>query len=190
VCWAVDPEREVGTEHHKENVAPLTALQARVERNVSEHQRRIERVTAQVGRPRTFYLLLGFTAFWISANLLAPSFGRQPLDPPPFSWLQGVVGFAALLMTTTILITQNRQTSHAEQRAQLDLQVNLLAEQKVAKLIALMEELRRDLPTVRDRVDRVAETMKEPVDPDALLSALEQTLEAPPHSTPVGGRRA
>jgi uncharacterized membrane protein len=80
-------------------------------------------------------------------------------------------------MSTMILITQNRQTTHAEQRAQLDLQVNLLAEQKVAKLVALLEELRRDMPSVRDRVDQVAEGMKEPVDPHAVLSALEQTLE-------------
>jgi uncharacterized membrane protein len=175
-------EREVGTDYHNDNVETLAALHAHAQRKVSEHQRRIERVTAQVGRPRTFYLLLGFTAFWIAANLVLPILGGRALDPPPFTWLQGVVGFVALLMTTTVLITQNRQTSHAEQRAQIDLQVNLMAEQKVAKLIALMEELRRDLPSVRDRVDRVAETMKEPVDPQALLSALEQTLEAPTSS--------
>ncbi len=64
-----------------------------------------------------------------------------------------------------VLNTQNRQGRHAEQRSHLDLQVNLLAEQKIAKLIALVEELRRDLPQVRDRVDHVAEAMKESVDP-------------------------
>ena len=77
-------------------------------------------------------------------------------------------------MTTMVLITQNRQTHDAEQRAQLDLQINLLAEQKVAKLIALLEELRRDLPIVQDRVDRAAEAMTEPVDPHAVLSALQE----------------
>jgi len=178
-------EREAGTDYRNENVETLATLHARSQRHVSEHQRRIERVTAQIGRPHTLYLLLGFTAFWIAANLVAPALGVRALDPPPFTWLQGVVGFVALLMTTTVLITQNRQSSHAEQRAQLDLHVNLMAEQKVAKLIALMEELRRDLPSVRDRVDRVADTMKEPVDPHALLSALEETLEAPTGSIPA-----
>jgi uncharacterized membrane protein len=76
-------------------------------------------------------------------------------------------------MTTLVLITANRQTRNAEERSHLDLQVNLLAEHKVAKLIALVEELRRDLPMVRDRIDREADSMQEAVDPAAMLAALE-----------------
>ena len=80
-------------------------------------------------------------------------------------------------MTSVILITQNRRSAEAEQRAQLDLQVNLLAEQKVAKLISLLEELRRDIPIVRDRVDQVAEAMERPVDARAVLTALQGAIE-------------
>src|SRR5262249_15009922 len=97
--------------------------------------------------------------------------------PPPFFWLQGTVALSALLMTTIVVTTQSRQTRHAEQRAQLELQVSLLAEAKVAKLIALVEELRRDLPSVPNRVDPVADAMTENVDPHKVMSALEETLE-------------
>jgi uncharacterized membrane protein len=79
-----------------------------------------------------------------------------------------------------VLITQSRQSRDQEQRAELELQINLLAEQKIAKLIALVEELRRDLPTVANRVDHVAEVMQEPVDPHAVLSALETALQSEP----------
>ena len=137
----------------------------------------MERITAQLGQPRSFYLIVAFAAAWSGFNVLAPRLGARGFDPPPFSYLQGLVGLGALLMTCIILITQNRRSAHAEQRAQLDLQVNLLAEQKVAKLIALLEELRRDIPIVRDRVDQVAESMKEPVDARAVLSALEDSTE-------------
>jgi len=171
------------SEHLNENVETLASLRQRAERSVSAHQRRIEHATAQLGRPHSFYLILAFGAAWIGFNVLAPGFGVRAFDPSPFEWLQGLVGFGALLMTTTILITQNRQTRYAEQRAQLELQVNLLAEQKIAKLIELIEELRRDMPSVRDRVDQVAETMKAPVDPHAVLSALEQTLDRKPDVT-------
>jgi uncharacterized membrane protein len=160
-----------------ENVDTLASLRDRANQEVSHHQRRIEILTAQLGRPRSFYLILAVAAAWTGFNALAPRFGVRPFDPPPFVWLQGLVGLGALLMATIILITQNRQTRHAEQRSQLDLQVNLLSEQKVAKLIALLEELRRDMPAVRDRVDRVAQAMEEPVDPHAVLSALEETKE-------------
>jgi uncharacterized membrane protein len=76
-----------------------------------------------------------------------------------------------------VLATQNRQRRSAEERARLDLQVNLLAEQKVAKLIALIEELRRDMPNVKNRRDRVAEAMTQAVDPHAVTTALEDTIE-------------
>lgn len=43
--------------------------------------------------------------------------------------------------------------------------MTLLVEQKVTKVIALIEELRRDLPSVQNRVDSQAEAMQEVVDP-------------------------
>ena len=60
--------------------------------------------------------------------------------------------------------------------------MNLLAEHKVAKLIALVEELRRDLPMVRDRIDREADAMQEAVDPNAMIEALAGASEAEPPS--------
>jgi uncharacterized membrane protein len=117
----------------------------------------------------------------VAFNLLTPKlFGWPLIDPPPFFWLQGMVALSALLMTTMVLITANRQTRNAEERSHLDLQVNLLAERKVAKLIALVEELRRDLPMVRDRIDREADSMQKAVDPDAMMAALEGASETQP----------
>lgn len=168
----------MGADKINENVDAVASLIARAEKGVSHHQRRIERLTALLGRPRAVYLILAFAATWIATNVVMARFGVRPWDPPPFFWMQGTVGLGSLLMTITILTTQNRQNRDAGDRGQLDLQINLLAEQKVAKLIALLEELRRDLPSVRDRVDEMAEVMKEPVDPHAVLSALEVTHEA------------
>ncbi len=56
----------------------------------------------------------------------------------------------------------------------LDLQVNLLTEQKVAKVIHLLEELRRDLPMVKDRHDPQAAVMQERADTAQLASALDE----------------
>lgn len=162
-------------ESPNEDVATLLAsLRVRVERNISRHQRWIERFTADIGRPRSLYFFALLAAVWIGYNVLAPRVGARSFDPPPFSWLQGLVGCGALLMTTMILTTQNRQARDFEQRGQLELEISLLAEQKIAKLIALLEELRRDMPIVSNRVDPVAEVMQRPVDPHAVMSALEQ----------------
>ncbi len=167
-----------------QNVETIASLRAQSEAELSKHQRGIERITAALGRPRSIYLVLSVVALWVGFNTLAAKVGLRALDPPPFEVLQALVGVAALLMTIMVLTTQNRQSKHTEQRAHLDLQVNLLAEQKVAKLIALLEELRRDLPAVPDRVDPEAQVMTEPLDPAAVITALEGTLTPRPESDP------
>lgn len=158
----------------------VLALRARQEDQIGRHQRLVERVALALGRPRTVYLTLAAAVAWVAFNLLAPTLSLPVLDAPPFSRTQGVVGLAALLMTITVLTTQNRQARHAEQRAHLDLQVNLLAEQKIAKLIALVEELRRDLPNVPNRRDSLADAMTSAMEPDAVISALEENFDAAP----------
>jgi uncharacterized membrane protein len=165
-----------------QNVETIASLRARSEAELSKHQRGIERITAALGRPRSIYVVLSVVALWVGFNTFAAKVGLRPPDPPPFEALQALVGLAALLMTIMVLTTQNRQSKHTEQRAHLDLQVNLLAEQKVAKLIALLEELRRDIPAVPDRVDREAQVMTEPLDPAAVMTALEGTLTSRPES--------
>jgi uncharacterized membrane protein len=155
----------------------ILALRARQEEQVDRHQRLVERITYAIGRPATIYVTLVLVGAWVAYNLLSPALSLPEFDPPPFSRMQGVIGVAALLMTTMVLTTQNRQGRHAEQRAHLDLEVNILAEQKIAKLIALVEELRRDMPNVHDRTDSVAEKMTRALDPGAVIAALEETLD-------------
>lgn len=156
----------------------VLALRARQEEQVDRHQRLIERLTYGLGRPSTIYTTLLMVVAWIAFNLLAPVFSLPVLDPPPFSRMQGVISLTALLMTTMVLTTQNRQARHAEQRAHLDLEVNILSEQKIAKLIGLIEELRRDMPNVHNRRDSVAEEMTRALDPETVISALEETMDA------------
>ncbi len=160
-----------------QNVEAVLALRAREEERVGPNQRLVETLTQSLGHPRTIYLTLAVAFGWGLLNVLAVRLGGPSPDPPPFYWLQGMVGLCALLMTTMVLTTQNGQGRHAEQRSHLGLQVNLLAEQKITKLIALIEELRHDLPSVHDRRDAVAEAMAEAFDPRATISALENTFE-------------
>ena len=174
-----DPRATLPPQHaqHSETVV---AIRARAENQLSLSQRLVESFTARIGRPSTIFLLLFLIGIWASWNASEVARGHQPFDPPPFFWLQGVVAIYAALISTFVLATQNREKRHNEQRAFLELQVNLLAEQKTAKIIELLEELRRDLPSVRDRVDRQADAMQQPVDTVAVLNtlhAMEQDFE-------------
>ncbi len=165
-------------EHVSQHVDTIAALHARAESGVSIHQRVVEAVTSNLGRPLFLNLVLAALALWVLVNVLPGRFGLPvPFDPPPFPLLAGIVSTGGLLLAIVILITQNRQARAAERRAQLDLQVSLLTEQKIAKLIALVEELRHDMPSVRNRLDPEAEAMAEATDPHAILDALEEKLD-------------
>jgi uncharacterized membrane protein len=163
--------------HVAETVEALAKLHARSERETSRPQRSVEALAAQLGRPAAVWAIATVAACWIVANVALVSLGGHAPDPPPFAWMQGVCSLGALLLATAVLAAQNRQRRLAEEHAQLDLHINLLAEQKVAKVIGLLEELRRDLPNVSNRVDPLAEAMTRAVDPHAVASALRETLD-------------
>ncbi len=165
-------------DHVSQQVDTIATLHARGESDVSIHQRTIEKVTAFLGRPLFLNLTIALIAVWVGLNLSPHRLHTSPFDPAPFPLLGWIVSTGCLLLTIVVLITQNRQARLAERRAQLDLQVNLLSEQKIAKVIALLEELRRDSPNVKNRYDAEAEAMSESADAHAVLDALEEKLDA------------
>jgi uncharacterized membrane protein len=162
------------SDHISQNIDGVAALQRREWDATSASQRRLERISRFVGRPAYLLGVLLFAAAWILFNLASPYLGLAPFDSPPFQWLELLLSFIALITTTIVLISQNRQTRFEQQRAHLDLQVNLLTEQKVAKVIHLLEELRRDLPMVKDRHDPQAAMLQERANTAELASALDE----------------
>ena len=137
-------------------------------------QRVVERLTRFLSRPRAAGFLAVGVAIWIGLNLILEALGARAFDPPPFDGLQSLTGVGALLMTVFILVTQRREDELSELREQLTLQLAMVSEQKTAKLIELIEELRRDLPNVHDRPDAEAASLSRPADPDAVLEALKE----------------
>jgi uncharacterized membrane protein len=172
-----EKEKESAKKSDLDHVDLLGSIHGKATTDLGTHQRLIERLTRTLGHPRTLYLLLLLVIGWGVANGLASRMHRAPWDPPPFFWLQGCVALYASVVSTLVLITQTRQQHHAEQRAYLELQINLTSEQKTAKVISLLEELRRDIPSVHNRVDLEAEAMTHAVDAKAVIIALASTLE-------------
>jgi uncharacterized membrane protein len=174
-----------------QNISDVVELEEQGLARVSPAQRRLERVSRAVARPGYVLGLLIAVVLWITGNLLSARAGLSPFDPPPFQFLQGTLTFLAMLTATVVLVAQGRQTKLAEQRAHLDLQINLLTEQKVTKLIHLLEELRQDLPMVRERDDPHVSALKEPTDAARVATELERaglTSEKTPYRRPEGHR--
>ena len=169
-----EPTATALPEHVSQNIADVLELQEQEVRAGGVTQRWLERVSGLVSRPAYIGGLLLGVALWIAISLVRAHHGGRPFDAPPFPWLQGLLTLVALLTATVVLIGQGRQSRLSEQRAHLDLQINLLTEQKVTKLIHLIEELRADLPMVEQRVDPHLSVLKEQTDPAQVAAALKE----------------
>src|SRR3984885_9037592 len=156
-----------------QNIEAMGDYYKRGEQRIGPAQRLLERIGDAIGRPAFLGLVLIFVGLWISINVMPERFGMVAFDPPPFPGLQTIVSLAALLITTIVLIGQNRLAKLEQRRGQMELQVNILTEQKTTTVIRLLEELRRDLPMVRDRHDPDAATLQVPTDAKQILTALE-----------------
>jgi uncharacterized membrane protein len=162
----------------KENIELLANFKDREESQLSGAQLLIEKISRFFGSPAYFAFSLLFIVGWILVNLWGVRAGWHYVDPPPFSALQGMVSSNALLLTVAVLIRQNRMAQTAEHRSHVDLQVNLLTEQKATKILQLVDELQRELSAIRRRPDEaVGEELAEmtkPADAHALLHAIKE----------------
>ena len=161
----------------KENLEVLSQFKDREEAQISGLQLAIERISRVFGSPAFFTFALVFIAVWIVVNLWGIRHGWRYVDTPPFFWLQGLVSCNALLLTVAVLIRQNRMAQVAEHRAHLDLQINLLTEQKVTKLLQILDAPRRDVASLHGGQDDEAHEMTKPADTHALMHAIKEKQE-------------
>ena len=166
------PEERSVPDHIQQTIDTIAGVHARHLRETTRAHRFMRVSVSWVGRPRFIALLSLFIGGWIAANLLL---GPRAFDPPPFAILEVIGTLGAVYITVLILITAQREKELGEHREQLTLQLAILAEQKSAKIIQLIEEARRDNPLITDRHDAEAAEMAVHADPEAVLDAIKDT---------------
>lgn len=100
----------------------------------------LEGIGSSVGTPWFVIAHAMIVAGWVLINIGLIPF-VPPFDPYPYNLLSTVVSVEAVLLVAFVLAQQNRMNRTAEQRAHLDLQVNLLAEREASKTIQLLQRL-------------------------------------------------
>ena len=166
-------------DHLARNTDSILAFYTREEKNITTPQRVLESIGDKLGSPSGLGVMVFLIILWMLANSVGRRFGIVAFDPPPFSWLQCFVGVGALFTTIVVLVKQNRLAKMEERRAHLELHVNLLTEQKATKIINLIEELRHDLPMIKDRYDAEVSAFQLPTDPESVITALNAKVDAP-----------
>ena len=159
------------TPHVEQAVKAVEKLHTEHHESASRIDHFLELAKERASQPKFLIAFTGMIAIWVLANLLLRTTGRA-WDPPPFAYLQLALSAFAAVVTVLILATQRRADTLAGHREQMILQLAMVTEQKTAKMIALLEELRRDSPQVSNRVDPEAQQMARAADPLAVSHAL------------------
>jgi uncharacterized membrane protein len=131
-------------------------------------------ITVTLGNPLVLGIVILAIVGWVLLNLALDFFGGRPPDPPPFQWLELFVSIGSLLVVFVVLATQQRDEELTQLNQRLTLQLAILAEQKAAKTIELLERLRKDHPAIPDRHDEQAHAMAQPTNPEAVLNAINR----------------
>ena len=161
------------SEPAKENLAVVANFLEQEDARISGMQLVIERISNFFGSPTYFVFAIVFMMLWIALNTFGTFAGWEHVDEPPFFWLQGIVSANALLLTIAVLIRQNRMSRLAQHHSHLDLQINLLSEQKVTKILNLLENGEVDIRIQAGRDPELTELTK-PADPEAILNAIKK----------------
>lgn len=165
--------------HVEDTIRAIAAFHAEHEQQALPIDRLFARLTGLLGRPAFTVVLTLAVLAWGAGNLAMRSRGLTPIDEPPFPWLGAAMALMAVYMTTLILSTQRRADQLAGYREQLTLQLAILGEQKNAKVIQLLQELRRDNPIMKNLDDDEAAAMASPADPQAVLEAIKEVQRDP-----------
>src|SRR4051794_7131004 len=167
-----DPPQPSGlTPVLERNIEALCKRRKREEQASSVQERAADAITRFTGSMSFVYLHLLIFGLWIVANLhWIPGI---PAWDESFVVLAMAASVEAIFLSTFVLITQNRMAAAADQRADLDLQISLLAEHEVTKIAVLLSDIAKHLQ-VRTRVEGELPEIEQDVAPEMVLDRIER----------------
>lgn len=132
-----EPENPELAQVVNKNIASLVEMRKDEEQKKSLQEKAADLLTRFSGSMLFVYVHAIWFGVWIALN--SGLLGSKPFDPFPFSLLTLVVSLEAIFLSTFVLISQNHAGRLADKRAELDLQINLLSEHEITRLLTLMD---------------------------------------------------
>ena len=153
------------------NIASLRQRRQREQQRATWQERLADAITRFTGSMTFVFIHLIVFGFWIIANAgFVP--GVRPWDPD-FVMLAMVASVEAIFLSTFVLISQNRMAAVADKRADLDLQISLLAEHELTKVATLLAEIAKR-EGIGAAADKELEEVQREISPNAVLDRLEK----------------
>lgn len=155
------------------NIEALLAKREQEAQNQGFQEKAADAIGGFAGSMPFVYLHLLIFGLWVVVNL-----GWTPLPPfdETFVVLAMIASVESIFLSTFVLITQNRMQGEADRRADLDLQVSLLAEHEITKLVALVSRMAERME-IEEAGDPALAELKRNVVPEDVLDKIEETQE-------------
>ena len=124
------------------NIETIIRLEEEAEHARSLAERLSELIGHFVGTIPFITCQILVVSLWVFFNQADAS---TAFDPFPFPLLGGLLAFECVLLTAFVLIRQNRMSLRADRRNHLALQINLLSEKEITKVIQMLERMSRQM---------------------------------------------
>lgn len=160
------------------NIKSVAEMQATLE----DRRTLIDRIADLIGGfsgSMTFVFLhvSWFIAWFLINTGVIP--GIKKFDPYPFILLAMIVSVEGVLLSTFVLMKQNRMQSRIDVRDQLDLQINLLSEKEITKALQLLRAVADKLEvTPTPELDEELKEMASTTSVDLLAEQVQNDLPA------------
>lgn len=168
------PPVRTAKELTRQNVEHVAQLEASAEKQRTRGDRVSDAITAFCGSMTFVWVHIFWFGGWIILNTLLPK--NLHFDPYPFSFLTLMVSLEAIFLSTFILISQNRDSRIADRRNNLDLQVNLLAEQENTKILQMLEAIAQKVGADISG-DPSLKVLEEATDPETLIEQIDENYQ-------------
>ena len=164
------------------NVQTIADIEAKTEAERSSVDRLSDRVSEFAGSAWFLVFHVIWFSVWVAANTLT----AKAIDPYPFTFLTFLVSLEAIFLTSFVLISQNHMERQAHRRAALDLQINLLAEAEMTRVLRVVSTIAEHLGVPGLCDDPEGQEMATDTDVAALADALD--MAKPRTKAPSGDK--
>ena len=134
------------------------------------HERMVDAITAFASSIVSVYIHLILFGGWILWNL--GWFGLKPFDHN-FIFLATFAAVEAIFLTTFVLIGQKRSNVQADKWAELDLQVSLLTEHELTRVLNLVRAMAQKMD-IQDAHGKENEELSKDIHPEKVLDTMEK----------------
>jgi uncharacterized membrane protein len=153
------------------NIRTIIQLGLKAARERSLQDRSADAITSYSGRMVFVYVHIVWFGLWIVLN--TGYLGVPPFDPFPYGLLTMVVSLEAIFLATFVLISQNRLSEAVEHRANLGLQIGLLTEHELTRVLQMLDAIQDKMGIKNDEDSELADLEME-TRPEDVLAEIDR----------------